>query len=113
MSTRTLDGLDGPVELPRSNGELVFTKPWESRAFGIAVALCDEGLLEWDAFRDELISEIARGDARGGQGQPAVDDYYLRWLVALERLLERRRLVAPADVRRRADHLRRLDDHSH
>mgnify|MGYP000392023945 CR=1 FL=1 len=31
--------IDGPAAPPRSNGELVFAEPWESRAFGLAMAL--------------------------------------------------------------------------
>ena len=29
----------GPAAPPRDNGELVFAAPWESRAFGLALAL--------------------------------------------------------------------------
>ena len=35
--------VDGPAAPPRSNGELVFAEPWESRAFGVAVALARRG----------------------------------------------------------------------
>ena len=37
-----ITGHDGP---PRANGELVFEAPWESRAFGVAVALHESGAL--------------------------------------------------------------------
>ena len=30
--------IEGPAAPPRSNGELVFAEPWESRAFGMAVS---------------------------------------------------------------------------
>ena len=36
--------MEGDVALPRPNGELVFSTPWEGRAFGIAVALKNAGL---------------------------------------------------------------------
>ena len=32
---------EGPAAPPRANGELVFEAPWESRAFGIAIALVE------------------------------------------------------------------------
>ncbi|MDT7620396.1 MAG: hypothetical protein QOF99_1297, partial [Pseudonocardiales bacterium] len=38
---------DGPGAPPRSNGELVFAEPWESRAFGMAVTLFDAGAFRW------------------------------------------------------------------
>lgn len=47
---------------PMENGELLFEAPWEARAFGMAHRLCDAGLFEWDAFRDELIAVIATWD---------------------------------------------------
>ena len=57
--------------LPRRNGELVFTAPWQARAFGVAVALCKAQGIEWDAFRSRLIEEIggwerAHGSEAGG-----------------------------------------------
>ena len=43
--------MEGPAALPRDNGELVFSAPWEARAFALAVALVDRLDLPWDAFR--------------------------------------------------------------
>jgi hypothetical protein len=39
--TAPLD-IEGPVAPPRSNGELVFAEPWESRAFAAALALYEQ-----------------------------------------------------------------------
>ena len=75
---------DAPAAPPRSNGELVFTEPWESRAFGVAVALHDAGVVDFEAFRTRLIGEIGDWEA----SHPAGDEdyrYYERWLTALER----------------------------
>ena len=59
MSDRTgVLPTEGPEAPPRRNGELVFEAPWESRAFGMAVALCEQGLFEWEEFRRCLIAEI-------------------------------------------------------
>jgi nitrile hydratase accessory protein len=74
--------LDSPAAIPRRNGEPVFNQPWESRVFGIAVALCERGLYDWDEFRDRLIAEISAADRRG---DPST--YYERFLAALERLM--------------------------
>jgi nitrile hydratase accessory protein len=87
---------DAQAAPPRANGELVFDEPWESRAFGTAVALHDAGVVDFEAFRARLIDEIG-----SWEHAHAVDDryrYYERWLEALERtvvetgLVERRRL---------------------
>jgi nitrile hydratase accessory protein len=74
--------LASPAAIPRRNGEPVFNEPWESRAFGMAVALCERGLYTWDEFRVELIAEISAADARGSQSS-----YYERFIAALEHLL--------------------------
>jgi nitrile hydratase accessory protein len=85
--------VEGPAAPPRSNGELVFVAPWESRAFGMAMALHDGGLFEWEAFRQELIGAVARAEAGGGDFS-----YYRCWLEALQALLASSGLVDPASV---------------
>ena len=79
---------EGSAAPPRSNGELVFSAPWESRVFGLAIALRDAGVIEWEEFRQGLIAEIATWD----QSNPEVRSdfvYYRHWQRALERLLDR------------------------
>ena len=49
---------------PRSNGELVFQRIWEQRAFGIAIALSKRGYYEWEDFRQGLIASITSGKPR-------------------------------------------------
>jgi nitrile hydratase accessory protein len=72
----------GAAAPPRRNGELVFTAPWQSRAFGMTMALCDAGGLEWEEFRQRLISAIAAWEA---EHSPAGEyDYWRCWLTALE-----------------------------
>ena len=34
--TGVIDDLQGSAAVPRSNGELVFSQPWEARAFALA-----------------------------------------------------------------------------
>jgi len=88
-----------PVEgLPRSNGELIFDQPWESRAFGLAAALADQGLFSWKDFQAGLITEVAAFDADSGEYR-----YYERWLGALEALLLERGIVSRGDIDDRAD----------
>jgi nitrile hydratase accessory protein len=90
--------MDGPAALPLKNGELVFEEPWESRAFGIAVALEAQGTYAWRAFRDELVEEIAHADSHGED-----TTYYERWLEALESLVLKQGLVTPDDLEARVE----------
>jgi nitrile hydratase accessory protein len=82
----------GPAAPPRSNGELVFAAPWESRVFGVALALHDAGYFGWEEFRQALIGEIRAWEAH----HPAAEEwsYYRCWQHALERLAVDRGLVA-------------------
>jgi nitrile hydratase accessory protein len=70
--------MDGPSALPRDNGELVFSAPWEARAFALAVALVEKHGLAWDDFRDRLVAAIAADPDR---------PYYESWAAALEALV--------------------------
>ena len=99
MTLLELD-IEGPAAPPRSNGELVFTAPWESRAFGLAMALHDGGLFEWEDFRQQLIAAVARAEATGGEFS-----YYCCWLEALQTLLDMEGLVDVASVEERTAEL--------
>jgi nitrile hydratase accessory protein len=70
--------MEGQHAPPRDNGELVFTAPWEGRAFALAVALVERLELPWDAFRQRLMDAIADDPDR---------PYYESWAAALETLV--------------------------
>jgi nitrile hydratase accessory protein len=99
--------------LPRQNGELVFDAPWEARAFGVAVALCREQGLEWDAFRSRLIEEIGTWEREHGSAPSGEWSYYERWAASLERLVLELGLVGEAEVSARAEQLAHADSHDH
>jgi nitrile hydratase accessory protein len=107
----TLDG-DGATALPRSNGELVFETPWQSRMFGAAVALQRRGVLDFEEFRAELIEEIQTWQR---SHDPADEGwaYYERWQAALERVLAERGLVATTELDARVAALVRAWSHDH
>ena len=85
VSDHLMRCLTGPSAVPRKNGELVFQAPWESRAFAMAVALCEQGLFSWDDFRAHLIAEIEQWDRANPTGDGY--QYYERWVAALGNLL--------------------------
>ena len=89
----------GPAAPPRDNGELVFAAPWESRAFGVALALHDAGRIDWENFRQSLIAEIRDWEAAHPSGEGW--SYYERWLRALERVVSGEGLVGAEDLRAR------------
>ncbi|HEY2080904.1 MAG TPA: nitrile hydratase accessory protein [Streptosporangiaceae bacterium] len=109
--TAPLD-IDGPAAPPRSNGELVFSEPWESRAFGMAVSLYEAGAFTWTEFQAALIARIGAREARSVQDEPWI--YYQLWLAALEDVLVSRCDVATDEVTERAEALaQRPAGHDH
>ena len=81
--------MDGASALPRDNGELVFSAPWEARAVAMAVALVERLELPWDAFRQRLIATIAEDPDR---------PYYESWASALEQLVIAEQLTTGAAI---------------
>jgi nitrile hydratase accessory protein len=92
--------MGGTAALPRKNGELVFDAPWESRAFGMAIALYDQEDYDWEEFRQRLISEIGDWE-RSDQDESAVWDYYRHWLASFEALIKDRGLLSEEEIRKR------------
>lgn len=92
-ANRAVANMDGPAALPRWNGELVFEAPWEGRIFAMAVALHEQGLYDWNTFRDALIAEIAHAEATG---EPS--SYYERWLKAFATVLGRCGLLDEQEI---------------
>jgi nitrile hydratase accessory protein len=102
----------GPEALPRKNGELVFEAPWQSRAFGLAIALHDAGAIDFEAFRERLIAEIAAHELEHGTDGDG-GGYYAHWLDALQHVLREQRLVAPAEIGERAAAIAHAWAHDH
>jgi nitrile hydratase accessory protein len=90
---RVVAAMEGATALPRKNGELVFDEPWQGRAFGMAVALHEQGRYDWEEFRQTLIAQIAAAEARGGPFT-----YYEIWLATFEELLAKKGLLSPEEV---------------
>ncbi len=99
----------GQSALPRVNGEVTFSAPWEATVFALAVALSDAGGFDWREFHQQLISEIQQWEH---QALPAGEwDYYQRWLAALEHVLCRRGLLTQPELRDKAAALAAHDHH--
>ncbi len=90
---RVVAVMEGRAALPRQNGELVFEEPWQGRVFGMAVALHERGLYDWEEFRQALITHIGKAEAGGG---PFI--YYEIWLQTFEALLANKGLVTSTEL---------------
>ena len=87
--------------LPLDDEGPVFREPWEAEAFAVAVRLSAQGLFTWREWAETLGAEIAAAQA---DGDPDLGDtYYRHWLNALESLVARKGLVAPAEMDRRKE----------
>ena len=82
-------------EIPKECGEAAFEAPWELRALAMAVAAHDEGRFGWTDFQQALIRSIQDWEAAPGE---RAWQYYERWLVALESLLERQELLSAEEL---------------
>jgi nitrile hydratase accessory protein len=113
--------VDGPAAPPRSNGELVFATPWESRLFGMTMALIERGAFAWSDFQPELVAAIRAWEAKASAGDEY--RYYERWQEALERVVARTAICSRDDLDSRAeafaarphghDHDHHHHDHDH
>jgi nitrile hydratase accessory protein len=99
--------------VPREEGEISFSAPWELRAFSVAVAAHLDGRFEWPEFQQELVAAIATWE----QTPPAERvewSYYREWVRALETLVLERGLVSEAEVEERtAEYLGGVRDPKH
>ncbi len=85
---------DGPAAPPRANGELVFEAPWQSRIFGLTMALHEQDRFEWSEFQGRLTRAIARHEAELLHAEDY--DYWACWMEAFRGLAAERGWLAPA-----------------
>jgi nitrile hydratase accessory protein len=88
-------------DLPGGEEQRAFDKPWELRAFAMAVAAYHQGKYAWSEFQLSLIGSIKRWEDGSGD-EPW--SYYEHWLNALETVLADNGVLADAalDERTRA-----------
>ncbi|MEM7126674.1 MAG: nitrile hydratase accessory protein [Chloroflexota bacterium] len=108
--------MDDSIALPRKNGELIFEAPWEARAFGLAVALNEQGTYPWRDFSEALAREISEAELSTGSPDES-STYYKRWLATLEEVVLAAGLVThaelDAEVTKQAKHDAHTHNHSH
>lgn len=84
--------ITGTTAPPRSNGEMVFDAPWESRLFGVTLALVEAERFAWSEFQQRLIAAVRLWESEHPDGEGY--RYYERWAEALESLLDDLGIVA-------------------
>ena len=94
---REIANMQESTALPRKNGELIFSEPWEGRVFAMAIALHGEGTYPWEEFRHQLIAEVNSADSKS---DPA-PDYYEHWLAAFEQFLLKKGIMTREEFERR------------
>src|SRR5688572_23161193 len=91
-----ISSMEGDLAIPRRNGEPVFDAPWEARAFGMAVALNENGIYPWRDFSQGLSAEIAEAERHDRDST-----YYECWYATLEKLVKASGLVTQDEVDQR------------
>lgn len=84
--------------LPRDENGPVFAEPWQAQAFAMTVKLHEEGRFTWTEWAEALGAEISAA----GPDDPA-ENYYLRWLTALEKLVQDKNLLSAEEMSTRQD----------
>lgn len=84
-------------------GDTAFTKPWEIRAFAMAVAAYDARQFEWSEFQLSLIESIKSWEERNDPSEELPWSYYEHWLTALETRLSGSGLLSDAVLDERTE----------
>jgi len=75
-------------EIPVDDEGPVFAEPWQAQAFAMTVKLHEKGAFTWSEWADTLSGEL-----KAAGKNDHVDNYYLHWLSALEKLLNQKGIV--------------------
>lgn len=90
------------ASLPREKPGPVFAEPWQARAFGLAVLLCERGYFTWSEWTAVFAPRLRQGAPKDSAEEQ--NSYYRDWLSTLETLAVRKRLAGTVELesRRRA-----------
>ncbi len=84
--------------LPVDDDGPVFAEPWQAQAFAMTVKLHEEGRFSWTEWAEALGAEISAA----GPDDPA-ENYYVHWLTALEKLVQKKNLLSAGEMDARRD----------
>ena len=86
---------------PGSNGEPVFSEPWQAHAFAMVLRLHEQGLFSWSEWASALAVQI--GAAQTRDEADLGDTYYRHWLSALESIVAAKGASSAAELERYRD----------
>lgn len=78
--------------LVTQDDEAVFAEPWQAQAFAMTVKLHEKGLFTWVEWAAALSQEIAAAGP-----DDAAENYYMRWLAALEKITQEKDALSEAE----------------
>ena len=90
----------------------MFKAPWEAQAFAMTLVLHERGVFTWSEWVASLAQVIREENA--SNDHDAGENYYVHWLVALERITVEKKLVSDAVLTHRKqewDHIARHTPH--
>ncbi|HIG39841.1 MAG: nitrile hydratase accessory protein [bacterium] len=96
--------LAGKAAPPMANGEVIFEAPWQSRAFGMARVLCEQGEFDWDEFRACLIHRIGQGESTETDESSTETEeyqYFDHFLAALTDIVAQKALCSEQEIQHR------------
>lgn len=83
------------VTLNKYVEEKPFSEPWQAQAFAITLKLHETGVFTWPEWAEYLSKEIANSQK---PDENHIDNYYLHWLNALEKITLDKGLVLGSEV---------------
>jgi nitrile hydratase accessory protein len=96
LTEETITGIFATSARPKRDDDTAFRIPWELKSFALGVAYHESEAFSWNEFQTELVSAI---DEAADKSQP--EQYYARWVEALESLLSRRGGIDVEELDRR------------
>ncbi|WP_409160459.1 nitrile hydratase accessory protein [Pectobacterium sp. B2J-2] len=99
--------------LNRADGQAPFSKPWELRAFAVAVAACEAGEFQWSEFQEALTDAIKSWEASHPGYTQAQWRYYEHFVTALEVVLARRNQLSGEGLDERTRDILSHPPHKH
>lgn len=99
--------------LNHREGQAPFNKPWELRAFAVAVAACEAGEFAWAEFQEALTETIKQWEAANPGFTQDDWRYYEHFVTALEVVLARHDKLSEDGLDQRAKVILETPVHKH
>jgi nitrile hydratase accessory protein len=97
LEQKYIGELDGVASAPKRCDRLTFDEPWQSRAFGMVLALSEGKTIVFEDFRQSLIATIGQWE-KGHDLHDETWEYYEQWLAAFEALAVTRGLITKTEL---------------